>query len=348
MAAAAAGLLLAVLAWRGVRRVASGHHVRADDVLTFVVAGVATAVAVTGMWRFFGVVLGIGGPERAGFAAVLELATFAEAVRAKRNMAGFGSAGQDGIAMWALAALSGVLAAWSAGSLAAAAFRLTMPLVAAWLWHRGLALARRRATGRVIHWRLTAERTLVRLGLADPTEREASEVAAVRRVTVLAQSAKRLRLLRASGARGWRIRWAAKRLDAAMTRAVEFADLAVDPVRQSALLAQLGSLNGAEALAELDVPAPWDAVPGTYLDETQPPSPDEPIDKLLTWLTSGSNGVPAVPGELNGHAREARELFAAGLRRGELPSIRAIRTGLRVGQDKAQQVQAYLRTLTRT
>ncbi len=207
---AAAVVVLGVLGWRAVRAAASKYQPRADDALTIAVAGVATAVAVSGMWRFFDVVLHIGGLERAGFAAVLELATFAEAVRAKRNMREFGTAGQDGAAMWALAALSGVLAAWSAGSLAAAAFRLSMPLVAAWLWHRGLALARRRATGRAIHWRLTAERILVRLGLADPTEREASEVAAARRLTVLARAAKRLRLLRASGARGWRVRWATR------------------------------------------------------------------------------------------------------------------------------------------
>jgi hypothetical protein len=31
-----------------------------------------------------------------------------------------------------------------------------------------------------------------------------------------------------------------------------------------------------------------------------------------------------------------------------VPGIRAIRSGLHVGQDKATEVQAYLRTLTRT
>ena len=47
---------------------------------------------------------------------------------------------------------------------------------------------------------------------------------------------------------------------------------------------------------------------------------------------------------LNGHAHEAAELFAAELARGEIPAIRAIRSGLHVGQDKASQVQNYLRT----
>ena len=38
-------------------------------------------------------------------------------------------------------------------------------------------------------------------------------------------------------------------------------------------------------------------------------------------------------------------MFAADLVAGRVPGIRAIREGLHVGQDKATQVQAYLRTL---
>jgi hypothetical protein len=62
----------------------------------------------------------------------------------------------------------------------------------------------------------------------------------------------------------------------------------------------------------------------------------------------------AVPGPdpgvaaLNGHAHAAADLFAADLEAGRVPGIRAIRSGLHVGQDKAGQVQAYLRTLART
>jgi hypothetical protein len=49
--------------------------------------------------------------------------------------------------------------------------------------------------------------------------------------------------------------------------------------------------------------------------------------------------VPAVPGAvpdiaaaLNGHAAKATELFADDLARGQVPGIRAIRSGLSVGQ----------------
>jgi hypothetical protein len=56
--------------------------------------------------------------------------------------------------------------------------------------------------------------------------------------------------------------------------------------------------------------------------------------------------VPEPPAGLNGHGHAAAELFAAGLAAGDVPSIRAIRSGLHIGQDKARQVQAYLETLT--
>src|SRR6185312_3150391 len=71
--------------------------------------------------------------------------------------------------------------------------------------------------------------------------------------------------------------------------------------------------------------------------------------ELLMYLVR--QGVPAVPvphSGLNGHAHAAAELFAADLEAGRVPGIRAIRSGLHVGQDKAGQVQAYLRGLTRT
>ena len=59
-------------------------------------------------------------------------------------------------------------------------------------------------------------------------------------------------------------------------------------------------------------------------------------------------GSTSVHAGLNGQAHEAAELFAADLAEGNVPGIRAIRSGLHIGQDKAQQVQAYLRTVTRT
>jgi len=70
------------------------------------------------------------------------------------------------------------------------------------------------------------------------------------------------------------------------------------------------------------------------------------------WLKSHAvtapEAVPDVPAALNGHAHQAAELFAADLDAGRVPGIRAIRSRLHVGQDKATEVQQYLRSLTRT
>jgi hypothetical protein len=71
--------------------------------------------------------------------------------------------------------------------------------------------------------------------------------------------------------------------------------------------------------------------------------------ELLMWLVrQGVSAVPVPHSGLNGHAGQAAELFADDIAAGRVPGIRAIRSGLKVGQDKATQVQAYLRSLTRT
>jgi hypothetical protein len=260
---AAVALAAAWMAWRAARRAASaaGKALRgqqAEDVLTVAAAGLATAVAMTGMWRFFGTVLHFSGAERAAMFAFLELAVVTSAFRARRNMRWFGSAGAEGIAVWVLSGLSAVFAAMDASSAAEAVFRLAPPLVAAWLWHRALSLERRRSSGRVVHWRLTAERVLVWLGLAEPSARAAGEVDAHRRIARLARAAKRLRERRAAGAAGWRQERARRRLDKAMEAAVEHAGLASDPGRQDQMRDQIAALNAAEALASLAAQAPWD------------------------------------------------------------------------------------------
>ena len=111
--------------------------------------------------------------------------------------------------------------------------------------------------------------------------------------------------------------------------------------------AALTHLLRAEIQAGTAVPAVPAAVPVPQ-PEAEPapeaPSADAEFDRLLNWLTSDGNAVPDVP-ELY---QEAAAMFAADLTVGRLPGIRAIREGLRVGQDKATQVQAYLRTLART
>lgn len=71
---------------------------------------------------------------------------------------------------------------------------------------------------------------------------------------------------------------------------------------------------------------------------------------LMLIIRSGVPGPVPVPDTdwsgLNGHRQAAADLFAADIEAGQVPGIRRIRSGLHVGQPAAQQVQAYLRSLT--
>lgn len=116
--------------------------------------------------------------------------------------------------------------------------------------------AARGSTG--IHWRFTLERTLVRLGLAEPTGRTASEVDAHRRITRVALAAKRARALRDGGGSPRRLRRALARLDKALDQAIEHTGLARDQLMQAALLDEVTTLYGGTGLMDLPGIAPWE------------------------------------------------------------------------------------------
>ncbi|GAA3237865.1 hypothetical protein [Nonomuraea helvata] len=263
-----AGLVLAFLVLRIAWRVCAWLFARyvaprpIEDVLTVVAASIATGVSAQGMWRFSGDVLGLDGPLRLLLFAFIEVAIITSAVRARRNMRENFSAGIDGIAVWALTCLTAVLSSMDARSLPEAVFRLAAPLVAAWLWERGMAIERHRirGTGR-INWRLTPERLLVRMGLAEVSDRTASEVDAHRRLTRVALAAKRAKALREGGASERKMRAALAKLDKAMDQAVEHTGLAVDQARQEALLAQIAALYNTTALIDADPRVPWEPEP---------------------------------------------------------------------------------------
>jgi hypothetical protein len=134
------------------------------------------------------------------------------------------------------------------------------------------------------------------------------------------------------------------------------ATAAVPPLAAAAALAVgLGVLKRVVAThagtpAPACAPAPA-AVPGDAPGPGAGPGGQDGASALRAWLTSEPAAVPAVPeppSGLNGHAAAAAELFAADIAAGRVPGIRAIRSGLHVGQDRAQQVQAYLAALART
>lgn len=270
IAATVAALLLAWyvahLAQRGVRRIVRGH--RAEDVLTVVAACIATGVQTTGMWKFFGNVLDVPPVLRVALFSFLEVATLASALRARRNVneSKTHTAGVDGQMVWGLTSASAVLSTLDAGSFAEVVFRLITAAVAALLWERSMSAERRRRTGRdPIGWRITPEKILVRLGLAEPSVRTAGDVDRHRRLTRVAVRAMRLRTLDAAGAKARQIARAERRLRAATRAAVEYAGLGTDPAAHAALMAQIAALYAATDLAYVSPAAPWQVV-----DEREP------------------------------------------------------------------------------
>ncbi|MEU6789980.1 hypothetical protein ABZ912_63310 [Nonomuraea angiospora] len=274
------GLVLAVRIVRTVKRLI-GKAWRTyvaprpvEDVLTVVAASIATGVSAQGMWRFSGDVLGLDGLLRVLLFAFVEVAIVTSAVRARRNMRENFAAGLDGIAVWALTCLTAVLSSMDAQTLPEAVFRLAAPLVAAWLWERGMAIERHRirGTGR-INWRITPERVLVRIGLAETKDRTAQEVDAHRRLTRVALAAKRAKMLRESGASERKLRAALAKLDKAMDAAVEHTSLAVDQERQETLLSQIAALYNTAALVDAEPAPPWKS-------KKETPVPSEAIEAM--------------------------------------------------------------------
>jgi hypothetical protein len=281
LAAGLAGLVVLVLAARLVRRVWSAGA--AADALTFVVAGMATVMSGQGMWRFFTNALHVREfYVRVCMFAVFEAAMLVCALRTRRRIKAKMPVGIVGPAVWVMAGLSGVLAAtdvgWHFGPMLA---RLVAPLVAAFLWELGLSEERIAAGNTRIRWRITPERILVRLGLAEGSDRTVTEVDAHRRLSHLARAAMRLRALRSTSAAGWRIRWAQHRVHRAMDAAVEYAGLGSAPASHQALMSQIGALYNATALAELSPAAPWESAPA---DRTERESG---ADRVRTQVRTG-------------------------------------------------------------
>ena len=149
-----------------------------------------------------------------------------------------------------------------------------------------------------------------------------------------------------------------------MRAAVEHAGLAVEQVRQDALMAQLGALYNAQALAQITPAAPW-STPGTRVpalcrvalnaelrrfaaelsgdEDGHDDSFGDTPPALADWL--GDARIPGIPAAPEPHQVQAAGEFADEVRRGKVPGIRPIKRRLGVGQPKAREVQTYLKTL---
>ncbi|MGF0320910.1 hypothetical protein [Nocardia fluminea] len=198
---------------------------RVERGVTLFTAGIASVVAAQGMYVMFSESLNMHPALTALCFAFIELMVVASAMRARTSQLTTGSAGVDGIAMWVLTILSGVLAASHATEdLGLLILRLAAPLVAAWGWERSMALERRQLTGRTerrTNWRISPQRLLVRWGIADPTDRTNGEVAIERRLADLARAADAVRLTRSIGKSERAERRAVQRLHRAIDKAAE-------------------------------------------------------------------------------------------------------------------------------
>ncbi|GAA2738341.1 hypothetical protein [Actinocorallia aurantiaca] len=253
-------VLCLALVSRGLRAMRRGK-VEGQRVVTLLGAAIATGLSAQGMYVFFRDSVEVPAVLRIVFFAFLEIMVLGSALRAKASMQEKYSAGIDGVAMWTFTILSAILAATHAHGIGETLFRLSVPLAAAWAWEREMKLERRRRTGRSgLNWTLTPERVLTRLGLADPTDRTASEAGAQHRLMQLALAAKKARIARDNGNRRAYTK-ALRKLDKAMDRAAELTGLGTDSNRPQApeeiLVGRLAVLYNTESLLDLRPVAPW-------------------------------------------------------------------------------------------
>ncbi|MFF0488395.1 helix-turn-helix domain-containing protein [Nocardia sp. NPDC004068] len=291
----------AVVVLRKALRAARRHVITAEQAGTVVAAAIATGVSAQGMWVFFDESLHLPASLRVMFFSFLEIMVITSALRARAAQRAGGSAGVDGVAMWVLTCLSAVLAATDADNLGTLLIRLSAPLVAAWGWERSMALERRRAGHfRGINWRLTPERILIRLGLADPTDRTPSEVATQRRLIGVALAHDRVRTLLDSGARGRRVERAKRGLQKAMRDAVEEGGLITEQGQRTVLLDTIAILSSTSALLEMRLPNPWEARdPAPATEESASTNGHHPPIATAVTSENGHNGhhAPAHNGQ---------------------------------------------------
>lgn len=256
-----------------------------DKLMTFIGAAVATGVVGTGMWAFFGDTLGITNDWlRAALFAFFEIAMLASALRSRRfrldraeratqvDAEGADDSDEDeidvdGIAVWVLALLSGALAATHETALGAIGLRLVAPIIAAWLWERGIAgelRQFRRTKRRRINWTITPERVFARLGMAEATGRDITDVDRARRIARFARTVYRLHQLQAANALGLRVAFVAWRRDRQLIQLNERLNLAMDRSVMAEVRTHLATLYQAQegvAPAAVRSLSPWDEQP---------------------------------------------------------------------------------------
>ncbi|MET0416623.1 MAG: hypothetical protein ABW022_11450 [Actinoplanes sp.] len=313
----------------------SARRVKSDKLLTFLAAAVATGVVATGMWKFFGDVLNIHNPyARVALFAFFEIAMLASAFRSRRFRLDRAAKREadpthvenridvDGIAVWVLAALSGLFAAADENTTAGKAVRVVAPLLAAWMWERGLAgeLMQFTRGAKRLNLRITPERVLVWLGIAEPSGRQIGEVDRKRRVAQFARTAYRLNTLIEQDGPQWRVSWLRWRLRRLTEAANEHLRLATDAQLLGEVRAQLALLYGVEqgtsrsAVADLTPLTPpvrraLSDRPHVLTVDAQPGSQTARTDVITSEVRSEANGSQS-PSPVNALAAKPAEKAA--------------------------------------
>lgn len=259
---------------------------------TLVTAAIASAVAAQGMYVFFHDKLHMPGVLLVMSFSFIELMVVTSAMRARRSQIDTGSAGVDGIAMWVLTVMSGVLAATHADGFGVLLLRLLAPMIAAWGWERSMKLERRQITGRAsqINWRWSPTRLLVRWGIADPTDRTTAEVAVDRRLADLARAADAVRLARDTGRSGRRERQMIGRLHRAIDKATDDGLVLGEPDIRRRLRAHLEGRFSAYTLPEYVPVTNWSAplAEDPFTPDRGPGGGadiDDELDRIITAAT---------------------------------------------------------------
>lgn len=296
-----------------------------QNLITIVVALIATAAASTGMWAYFRDVLHITNPYLlVGVFAVFELSLFVSALRARRariDDPDEGKAGVDGYAVWVLATTSGVLAALDESTWAARCGRLALPLLAAWMFERATSAERddKRSRGsdgarrrrKRINWRISPDRIMVAVGLADATDRAVEDVDRSRTIARLSTLAYRAHMS------GWLFRGrAGRRYTRSLAKANERLSLAKDQslvgeVRAGvALLYQALDATRPEAV---DTASPWARAAAreqSALDRQQRPAPAAPRRQVAADARAETHERVVVAAPTTKTTRPAEENWA--------------------------------------
>ncbi|MFE9764750.1 hypothetical protein ACFYPC_09505 [Streptomyces sp. NPDC005808] len=286
---------------------------RANGV-TYVIASIATAASLVGMWPVTrAAVIAAGIPEALTTPVALTVLGLLEGtivvcgIRARANVLESGDTGVDGLGLWVAVGASSLISATEAAVAAPAGtpagetfvtvlVRLAAPVVAGWLWERGLAPERRAARGEtrlgIVATYIKRLRTNLLSWAGDADADEISRRRAAARASRLSEK------LRGAdeNALTRRQRWTLRRLRKAL-RTSRAAHNAGD---RRYLLADIAASRHALDLAHVATPSPWEPAEATRAERhvvdtaRTMPSATDAIRRRLAESYPGEP-LPALP-----------------------------------------------------